>query len=502
MKFNYRLYALLGAILLFTNDIQSQATSSSDLAENADSYFNEIVDQLGIPGFAVAIVREDNVLISNGYGYTDYEKRIPATGQSAYYIASSTKSFTGLLSTILDAEGVIGLDDSLSNYFPDLVTKTGVDLNMVKIRDLITHTSGIENNPIAWRVAFTGDHHQTLLEDLMKYCDENESGYGNYQYTNVGYNIYAVLLEKVTGRSWKDWMQEKIFDPAGMDRTSAYISKAAKENWNLARPYLTFDGIDRIELEKQDNTMQSAGGLITSADDMASWLLLQLNEGSLNGSKVFPAEIMNASQQKWVEFDGSSRTFAPTHYGMGWEFGNYNSNNMIYHFGGFAGYASHVSFLPEQNLGVAIMINDGLIGSKLMNLIATGIYDFLLEEGGSQAFSTDDLEVFASKVAQYRQNIVDGIAKRNSRPWQMSKEFDEYSGQYISEQYGEIIIEGHSDGLRISHGNLSCDATAYTKDDAIRVELVPANGEVIQMNLDNDKVVGLTYDGVSFMKVD
>ncbi len=472
----------------------------SNLSTDADQYFNAAVKKMEIPGLAVVIVKGNETLLAKGYGYADLENKVPASSNTNYYIASSTKSFTGLLATMLDVEGVIELDQSLQHYLPNVKPKD-IDLSTIKIRDLLTHTSGIDNIPIAWRVAFTGEHNQAQLMQLLTHCTANKAGYGNYQYTNVGYNIYAIILEKVTGKSWKDWMQEKIFTPAGMQHTSAYISDAEKGGWPLARPYNTTDGMQRIALEKQDNTMQSAGGLIITPNDMATWLKLQLNDGRLDGKQVIAEKTMALSQQKLVSTPTSKRIFEPTNYGMGWLFGTHNSAEVVHHFGGFAGFSTHVSYMPEQQIGVAIMVNDAFSGGQLMSLLANSTYDYLLSDTTTPAFDEKGLADFVAMANQYRDKMVAGIAERNKRTWMLSKPFVNYSGKYHSDLYGNLTIKGDAKGLQVTHGNMHCTATPYVQEETMRVELVPGSGEVIQVTWENEEIVGLIYGDMVFDKV-
>ena len=227
-------------LFVFSLTISSLALGQEKAKENfrkeAKENFEKTINELGIPGFTVVITQGNETVLSEGYGYANFEKKLKANNNTNYYIASATKSFTALLAVILHEEGVLNLNDPLKKYFPNLKIDSTINLSKIKIRDLLTHTSGLENDPIGWRVAFSGAHDLSTLLELMKFTKPNKAGYGNYQYSNIGYNIYTIILEKITGKNWKNWVQEKILDPAGMNHTTAFVSRAEKQKWLLARP--------------------------------------------------------------------------------------------------------------------------------------------------------------------------------------------------------------------------------------------------------------------------
>jgi len=486
--------------LLTSSVALCQEEENGDFQKEAKQYFEKTINQLGIPGFVVVVTQGDKTILAEGYGYADYENKLVANRNTDYYIASATKSFTALLAVIMDDEGILKLDDPLQKYFPDLKIDSFPDLAKIKIKDLLAHTSGLENGPIGWRVAYSGEHDQSTLLKLMKFTKPNEAGYGNYEYTNIGYNIYAIILEKITGKSWQNWMQEKVFDPIGMTHSTAFISRAEKENWLLAKPYMVIDSISRITLEKKDNTMQSAGGLIITPDDMAKWLKIQVGKGKLNGKQIFPESMMIYSQQELVNIPESKRLFQPTHYGFGWLHGTYDTQKVIHHFGGFAGFSTHVSFMPDKQIGVAVMVNEAVSGEKLMNLIATFIYDYFLDKKEWNDYE-ETINAFAEKLNQGKKMMSASINKRNELPWLLTMPLAEYSGSYQSDEYGIMTIQESTSGLKVSAGNLQCVSTPFKNEDSIRVELIPGSGQVIEFHKENNKISGLKYDGIYFTKI-
>lgn len=488
------------SFLFATSIALGQVDEHEDFQKEAEEHFEKTINNLGIPGFSVVVVQGNKTILNAGYGYADIENSLIANSNTNYYIASATKSFTALMAVMLDEEGILSLDDPLNKYFPDLEIDSTLKLTNIKIRDLLTHTSGLENDPIDWRVAYSGDHDLSTLLGLMSYSKPNEVGNGNYQYTNIGYNIYALILKKITGKSWQNWMQEKIFDPAGMNHTTAFVSRAEKEKWLMARPHIMIDSIRRITLEKKDNTMHAAGGVLITPADMAKWLKIQVGKGNLDGKQIFPETIMLSTQQELVNIGESERLFQPTGYGFGWLHGDYAENKVIHHFGGFAGFSTHVSFMPEQQIGVSVIVNEALAGNKLMHLIATFIYDYLLEKKEWDDYNKE-INAFMENLNQARKMIGDRLAEGNNRPSTLSLPLPNYSGVYESDEYGVMNVQETHSGLKISIGNLQCVSTPYKNKESIRVELIPGSGQIVQFFIEQKQISKLKYDGIDFKKI-
>lgn len=488
------------------------ADSSADdkkeaFAKAADAYFQDVLNELGaVPGLSVAIVKDDESVYLKGLGYADLANQSKVDANTIFYIASCTKSFTSLLAMRLDEKGIIKLDDPITKYLPEVKFDAKLEADKVTIRDLMRHTSGLDNGPITFRVAYSGEHDLKTLIQLLDYTEANRAGRGNFQYTNFGYNLYSIIVDKVTGKPWQDWLAEEIFNPLGMDHTTAYMSKVDQKKWDLALPYMNLidEPAQPVYLIKTDKSMQAAGGLITNANDAARWLEVQMNAGKLDGKQVFPKQMITYTHEKLIKTnsgESSEDVFGRDYYGMGWRIGQFNGHPNINHFGGYPGYLTHISFDPEARIGVAIMTNEAYWGDNVMNLFAEFSYDWWY-----------DTPNFDQKYDQKKQELIDhcknvskrikaGIDERAGRTWQLSEPFTAYTGTYVSDLIGTVKIKGHKDKIEVSMGNLHCEATPFTKKNTIRVELVPGSGEVIEFKYENGKLIGAENDGVLFKKV-
>ena len=178
----------------------------------------------------------------------------------------------------------------------------------------LTHTSGLRNGALVNRLAFTGQIDQREIDNVFaEGTTFNDANFGKYNYTNLGYNIYGLALHYHLNKKWQDLLQERIFAPAGLKHTTAYVSKARAKKFKIAAPYvISTDGSDagkmvRSGLEKTDENMQSAGGIFMSISDLGRWLNLNMNGGKLDGKQVVPADLSAKRKQDTQRARATSR---------------------------------------------------------------------------------------------------------------------------------------------------------------------------------------------------
>jgi len=477
--------ALLAAAPLVTAAAPPARRPPSDahaFASETDALLTDALARLEVvPAIALAVVVEDETVLARAWGTADREAGIPADRRTQFYIASATKPFTALMAALLEADGKLDLDSPLADHLHGATLPAELRPQDVKLRDLLTHTSGIDNGPITFRLAYSGEHDPDLLWSLLAHSTPAEDApLGTYCYTNAGYNILTMITDRETGTRWQDQLQQRIFAPLGMERTTAYVSRGERAGWPSAAPYFAYgtDGVERIALRKTDATMQSAGGLLTTAEDMARWLRFQVGEGRLDGRQLVDAAIVRATHEPRVT-TGDARSESPfgqTAYGLGWSHGTHRDRPVLSHGGGFPGFRSLIAFLPTERIGVGVMVNEGSIGGALLAAAAEFSLDWWLGSAPGAAEAVEKLvqqkEMFAQRMAAERQ-------KRAERPWMLSRPRAAYAGTFVSALAGTIRIAAAGDVLDVSQGNLRCTAEPFPKDETVRVELVPGTGRVL-----------------------
>ncbi|HEX6063658.1 MAG TPA: serine hydrolase domain-containing protein, partial [Longimicrobiales bacterium] len=255
--------------LSLTTAAPTFAQADPQLARDVDAFVSQLMTHNVAPGLAIAVVRGNEPVLIKGYGYADLERKRPVTPTTGFYIASITKTFTALTMKLMEQRGLLQLYDPVSKYLPRLVLAPGLSADSITLVQLLTHTHGIDNSgPVVALTAFNGVHTNARLLELMREHKPGESG-RNFRYTNVGFNLAGLIIDEVTDDTWKNVMQKDVLDPIGMKDTRASISRY--DSAQLAMPYAAAGdgGFRRIQYAKGDGNMHAAGGLISTAQDLA-----------------------------------------------------------------------------------------------------------------------------------------------------------------------------------------------------------------------------------------
>nr|MBX2876323.1 beta-lactamase family protein [Saprospiraceae bacterium] len=274
-------------------------------------------------------------------------------------------------------------------------------------------------------------------------------------------------------------------------------------SWPMALPYMA-DAPAKfrsVYLLKKDNTMQSAGGLITTAADLATWAKVHISKGKLNGKRLFSEKVMQDAQKAWAATDERRGPFQGAGYGYGWMVGALGGEQAVWHSGGFPGYLSVMSFMPEHKIGVNVLINEPSVGFRLMYLLAAFSYDWWLKNEDVLGDYKVQIQEMAQQLSKRQEKVAAHRKELAEREWQLTEDFAAFSGRYVNEAYGTIEIDGSKGQLAVKMGNMYCIATPYTKENTARVEMVPGRGEVLVFNVENGNVTELKSDGDIFKKV-
>lgn len=502
---------LLNSAGLFCFAQTLPAATEKDFTENYDARVRQTLAMFpDLPGIAIVVIKDDKPIFVRAYGLADKEAGVKADTDTLYYIASSTKSFTALAAAMLDKEGKIKLSDPVTKYTPGIQFKSEIP-DKITIQNLLTHTSGLRNSPLINRLAFTGQIEQTEIDHVLAAgTTVNDANFGKYAYTNLGYNIYGLALHYHLKQKWQDVLQERIFNPAGLDHTTSYVSKARAKKYKIAAPYvIDTDAANagrmvRSQLEKTDDNMQSSGGIFMSISDLGKWLNLNMNGGKLGGKQIFPADLVSKVHTGYTISTRNEPPFSGDgEYGLGWQIGKYREEKVIYHHGGYPGYRSHVSFMPDKKVAVGVMVNNDALGARLADMLAAYAYDWWLRTENFEADYAKQLDETLKSFESRRQGVAAEAAARAKREWLLTKPFNEYEGKYVNDLAGTMEIAARDKALTVRWGRVFTVATPYTQPDTIRVVMLPGgNGEVIAFRKDAEGKFGsLDLSGVIFTRV-
>ncbi len=488
--------------LLITGAALAETTGEPAVDEQLDTVVSAIFALDLAPGMGVSVVKGDELIYAKGFGHADVEAGRPVTTETLFYIASTTKSFTALAAAQLAERGELDLDAPLSRYLPQLELKPPLSADKISLRELLTHTHGIaDDGPIVLRTAYSGEHDNDLLIELLSRYPPSPTG-KQFVYGNLGYNIAGLVMDTELDTDWKEILDREVFAPLKMKDTTAYISKVDRQR--LAMPYGPLEvGFRPLRYGKEDSNMHAAGGHVTTVLDLARYLEAHLNEGQVDGRQVLPASVIAETHRLQATQD---REFGPYHrhgWGLGWDLGTYDDNTLIHRFGGFAGFRSHVSFMPEHALGVVVLVNESSMGSRLADLVATQIYDLLLGIPDAIEKHEQALAEYRERAVAFRQRVGQTLAERAARPQTLPHPLSSYEGSYENSDYGRMewrIVDGQ---LEAAIGIMQSAATVFDgPKNQLRVEL-QGGGQVVEFRFPENtaSAASLLYDDQVYDRV-
>ncbi|WP_416307482.1 serine hydrolase [Neptunicella sp. SCSIO 80796] len=356
----------LGICLLLPLSLQAnQATPLTN--EQIDQVAQRVMQEFSVPGAAVGVVYQGKVVHAKGYGVKNInqpEQKIDRN--SLFKIASNTKAFTAAALAILVDEGKIRWDDKVVKYLPDFKLHDAWITEHFIIKDLLTHRSGLglgAGDLMIWPKPSSFSRQEVIHN--LRYLKPAGEFRASYAYDNLLYIVAGELIPAITGLQWEDFVEQRIMQPLGMQH--CFAGKVAADKMaDMAKPHGIVEGqLQLIERPERDGPAVSsaAGGIKCSLNDMLIWLQLQLDEGRYAGNKqLFSVEQHQAmwSSETIMPVYNSDKRRNNTHfstYGLGWRLNDVNGYLRVHHTGSLAGMYSYVSFFPELDLGIVVMLN-------------------------------------------------------------------------------------------------------------------------------------------------
>lgn len=496
MKNIYQLILL--PVLLLTTEAQAEEN-----LQVLDKFIEDYSEQVNLDiGTAVAVVKDGKIIYQGYFGHADQKAKKRVDQNTAFYIASMTKSFFALSTLLMEHDGDINESTSMAELFPNL-SFPQIDPETVTVKHLLSHTSGIDNEDITTSTAYSGLHSNAILrQQIANVLPDRKHGLGDYNYTNMGYNILSVWADRKYAQDWQKTLAERVFGPLQMNNTSAYMSDAKRKGYVVAKPYSVLGSSmsEPYYLTKLDNTMHAAGGMISTAPDLARFLIAQLDEGQIDGKQIFPAEVIAKSHNRLASTKNMDRGIRGTGYGWGWEIGEYKNEIVYSHGGGFVGARTHMSFIPAHNIGLVVLANNDLVGGRLSGAILDIAYSSLLEKGDVDAIAKVRFEKLLAAKTRTEQKVRERSKTIARRPMVLTQDRAEYAGIFSNTLLGEIEVDLlKSKQLNIRFGNMRAIASGYTAPNQVRVDL-GGTGKILKFDVHDEEVVGLTAYGRYFKK--
>ena len=499
MKKLFTILCLTGAV---TSLLAQNNKSSLQADINAfDSYVQKTMQDWQIPGMSVAIVKNNEIIFTKGYGVREIGTNKKVDTKTIFVCASTTKAMTAVCMGILADEGKINWSDPVIKYLPDFKLYDPYVTRELTIQDLFLHNSGVGNTDYLW-----GDNTLSSDEILakMQLVKPSYSFRSSFIYQNIFYLVAGKVIEKVSGKPWHIFIKENIFDPLGMRHTKALLSDVKDENQAMPH-FLINNKPTRVEMGTAD-AIAPAGSVNSCADDIALWMQCMIDSSKYKNRRlVKPATWQYLLQPKTiVPADGFYPTQSITKpvfttYAMGWFQQDYKGHKLNFHTGSLAGVVAIHAQIPERKFGIYIFEN--LDHAELRHALMFKAID-LFELGGTTDWSVRFKTMYDSlKLANSERDSANIPTQIGSTAPLLN--LQSYAGIFQDELYGNIKIELVNNQLKatinntlhgtLAHFHFNTFKTIYTKIE------YPADYYNFQLN-EQAVVTGLEIKGVIYKR--
>jgi CubicO group peptidase (beta-lactamase class C family) len=393
------------------------------------------LEEVGVEGATVAIVKDGEVILAEAYGYADRENNIAMTKEYALPIGSSSKAFTALGVMMLASEGKLDIDKPVREYMPRFCLEDPAARD-VTARDLLCHRTGLPRHDLFW-ITWPGVERDDLVYNRHRHLKANKTFRSKWEYNNHMYAAAGKLIEEITQKSWEDFTRERIFKPLGM--TSSFFWQDDPSDIKQSVLYKDKDG-KRTPCESERVTaLGPAGSIRATITDMARWLKFNLARGKVCDEALLDEASFNEMWKPNLFYELLPFSVPETRgigYGLGWFIDCYRGELRVDHGGNVSGATALVSMLPEKNIGVVVLTNQN--SSVLTYALASYIQDMLLERDCETDWYAFWKEEFTKLKGQQEEQFNSMREALTDKP--MTHEGADYTGVFAHPGYGEISV--------------------------------------------------------------
>lgn len=372
---------LFGQLLLIAALAQVALAQNGSL-NGFDDYVQKAMKEWEVPGVAIAIVKGDQIVLAKGYGVRKIGEPAVVDEHTLFAIGSSSKAFTAASVAILVDQGKLKWDDPVTKYLPGFEMYDPYVTRELTVRDLLTHRSGLQRGDFLW---YGSELDRDEIVRRARFIKPSWSLRSTFGYQNIMYLTAGQLVARVSGKTWDEFIQQRIFAPLSMTSSNTSIS-AFKTADNIASPHAKVDEkVNAIPWRNIDN-IAPAGSINSNVLDMAQWVRLQLNQGAIKNERVFSAAAakeMHASQTI-IRFEPPYAMWYPDahflNYGMGWFLSDYRGRKVVEHGGAIDGMRAEVAVIPaagDAKIFVTFALNaQGKVETLVLGMPGMADYPF------------------------------------------------------------------------------------------------------------------------------
>jgi CubicO group peptidase (beta-lactamase class C family) len=445
-----RVSALAVALITCAIAARAQDADVAKKLQGFDAYMEQTLKDWNTPGVGVGIVVGDKLVFAKGYGYRDYEKKLPFTPKTMQPIASNSKLFTAVAAGMLVDEGKLTWDKPIRESVPTIEFYNDQLNSNVTLRDMLSHRTGVTRHDLIW---FKSPFTRKELFEKLKYLEPQEPMRTTFLYNNLMFAAVGQIIELKSGKRWEDFVRERILTPLDMNTTNYTIADMLKQP-DYGVPYREKrDSFELYKIPYYEDTegVAPAGAVISNIDELSHWLIALMNDGKYNGKQVLPADVLKATLQPAIGLPNATGEalgyweLLNSAYGMGRDTASYRGKLLTYHGGDLPGFHSQVSFMPNDKIGVIVfVISDH--SAPLYNIISYNVYERLLgmdQTPWSQRMLTRRLA--GKKAGTEARAKAGGDRVPNTKP---SHPLADYAAEYENPAYGILKIGLQVDQLQ------------------------------------------------------
>lgn len=420
-----------------------------------DDYMAQVMKDWDAPGIGVGIVVKDKLVFAKGYGFRDYGKKLPYTPTTTQPIASNSKLFTAVAAGMLVEDGKLRWDEPIKRFVPTIRFYDDELDRSVTIRDMLSHRTGVTRHDGIW---FKSTFTRRELWDRLRYLEPAAPIRTTFLYNNLMFTAAGQVIEELSGQTWEQFVQRRIFDPLGMSRSTLTI----EDNLKGPEPAVPYsERRDSAVLYRQpyytaEVAIAPAGAINSSVQDLSRWVVALLNGGRLDGKQVIPEAVLRETMAPSLAMPNAaleSRGWAENlnqYYGMGRWVSSYRGHLLALHGGDLPGFHSQVSIMPNDSIGVIVLVIGDHVAS-FYNGLTYHIYERLLGMPLTPWSERLNQIRLKNKAAGIQARTLAGVGRAtDTKP---SHPLDEYVGEFAHPAYGVVTVSRGETGLAFEfHG--------------------------------------------------
>ncbi len=430
---------LIACFLLPVSMAFSQVKEEDIPLKGFTEFAEKVRTEWAVPGMAVGVIKEGEVVYMKGFGYRNVEKQLLVTPETLFAIGSCTKSFTAMAIGMLVDDGRLDLDTPLIDYMSDFRLYDDYATLHATPRDLLCHRTGMPGYDTLWILSH-GSRDEFCRR--IRYLEPNAGFRDIFQYNNLMYMVAGTLVGRLSGDSWEEFVARRIFKPLGMEHSNFSVTESQKAN-DFAQPYITFTGkAEKVPFRNIDAT-GPAGSINSCIEDLMKWVKLHINDGKVGDSQLVSETrlVQMYLPHMTIRNPGLAKIAQSTIYGQGWYVSDYRGYRLVEHGGNIDGFSALVSILPDENIGVVVISNSL---NFVTHIITRDIYDRLLMLE-KRDWNSHFKDLFAEIMEMFASS---GRAKEEPKPdTSPSLPLTDYTGIYEHPAFGFVKVRGDNEKL-------------------------------------------------------